>query len=58
VREKIKLRMGLDRYDRHLPFFDSTAPLPEGIDLSVDQIGQSSTLRDGRDRHARMVEGV
>ncbi len=56
--EKVKLRMGLDRYDRHLPFFDATAPVPEGIDLSVDQIGQSSTLRDGRDRHARMVDGV
>lgn len=55
---RLKLRIGLDRYDRHLPFFDGTAPIPDGIDLRVDQIGQSSTLRDGRDRHARMVEGV
>jgi 4,5-dihydroxyphthalate decarboxylase len=55
---KVKLRVGLDRYDRHLPFFDSTARIPDGLDLTIDQIGQSSMLRDGRDRHARMVEGV
>ncbi|MFN3891587.1 MAG: ABC transporter substrate-binding protein [Beijerinckiaceae bacterium] len=54
----LKLRIGLDRYDRHLPFFDGTAKIPGGLDVQVDQIGQSSTLRDGRDRHARMVEGV
>lgn len=56
--QRLKLRMGLDRYDRHMPFFDGTAKAPGSLDLVVDQIGQSSLLRDGRDRHARMVEGV
>jgi 4,5-dihydroxyphthalate decarboxylase len=55
--EQLTLRIGLDRYDRHLPFFDGTARIPDGLDVRVDQIGQSSTLRDGRDRHARMVDG-
>jgi len=54
----LKLRMGLDRYDRHIPFFDGTAKIPDGLDVRIDQIGQSSMLRDGRDRHARMVEGA
>jgi 4,5-dihydroxyphthalate decarboxylase len=58
LNDLVKLRIGIDRYDRHLPFFDNTVPVPEGIDLVVDQIGQSSTLRDGRDRHRRMVEGA
>jgi 4,5-dihydroxyphthalate decarboxylase len=56
--ERLKLRIGVDRYDRHLPFFDGTANIPGRLDVRVDQIGQSSTLRDGRDRHARMVEGL
>lgn len=55
---KVKLRIGLDRYDRHLPFFDGTAAIPDGLEIVFDQIGQSSSLRDGRDRHARMLEGV
>jgi 4,5-dihydroxyphthalate decarboxylase len=55
---KLKLKIGLDRYDRHFPFFDGTAPTPENVELVVDQIGQSARLRDGADRHGAMLEGM
>jgi 4,5-dihydroxyphthalate decarboxylase len=54
---KLKLTVGIERYDRHFPFYDGTVPVPEGIDLEVLQVGQSVTLRDGTDRHGRMLNG-
>ena len=53
---KLKLKIGLDRYDRHFPFFDGMAPTPENVELAVDQIGQSARLRDGAGRHGAMLE--
>jgi 4,5-dihydroxyphthalate decarboxylase len=50
--------LALDRYDRHFPFFDGTAPLPEGIDFDVLQVGQSAPGRDGTGRHERMYPGL
>ncbi len=55
--DRLALRIGIDRYDRHFPFFDGTAPAPDWLDLRVHQIGQSTMLRDGTDRHGRMLEG-
>lgn len=55
--EKLKLTLAIERYDRHFPFYDGTVPVPDGIDLKVLQVGQSVTLRDGTDRHARMLKG-
>ena len=55
--EKLTLRVGVDRYDRHFPFFDGTAPTPDWLKLDVRQVGQSTMLRDGTDRHGRMLEG-
>ena len=55
--DKLSLRIGIDRYDRHFPFFDATVPVPDWLELSVHQIGQSTMLRDGTDRHGRMLEG-
>ena len=55
--EKLKLTFGVERYDRHFPFFDNTVKVPDGIDLNVLQVGQSVTLRDGTDRHGRMLKG-
>lgn len=49
------LTLALDRYDRHMPFFDGTAPIPSPLNLTVLQVGQSGTLRDGTDRHERML---
>ncbi len=48
----------LDRYDRHFPFFDGTAPLPGGLDFEVLQVGQSAPGRDGTGRHERMYPGL
>jgi len=51
----LKLTIALDRYDRHFPFFDRTVKSPVGIELEVLQVGQSATLRDGKERHERML---
>ncbi len=50
-----KLTMALSHYDRHIPFFDGTV-VPEGIDLTVFEVGQSNPLRHGADRHERMLQ--
>jgi 4,5-dihydroxyphthalate decarboxylase len=50
------ISLALDRYDRHLPFFDGTIEPPPGIDLSIIQAGEAGTLRDGADRHGRMLQ--
>jgi 4,5-dihydroxyphthalate decarboxylase len=55
VKDKIKLSIALDRYDRHFPFFDGTVSVPETITLDALQVGQSVNLRDGSDRHGRML---
>jgi len=49
------ITLALDRYDRHFPFFDGTVNLPPGLELEVLQVGQSSSLRDGKSRHERML---
>lgn len=48
--------LAIDRYDRHLPFFDGTALLPEQPEIRVLQVGQTTTLRNGTDRHERMLQ--
>jgi 4,5-dihydroxyphthalate decarboxylase len=53
--DKIKLTIALDRYDRHFPFFDGTVPVHHDIELDVKQVGQSVKLKDGSDRHGRML---
>lgn len=52
---KLKLTIALERYDRHFPFFDGTVTPPAGVELDVQQVGQSVVLRDGTDRHERML---
>ena len=50
------ITLALDRYDRHIPFFDSTVQLPSQLkDLKVLQVGQHGLLRDGAARHERML---
>ena len=53
----LKLTLAVERYDRHVPFFDGTLSLPEGIELDVKQVGQSKGHRDGAERHGRMIHG-
>ena len=49
------ITLAIDRYDRHVPFFDGTVTLPPGLDLEVLQVGQETPLRDGRHRHEQML---
>jgi 4,5-dihydroxyphthalate decarboxylase len=49
------ITLAIDRYDRHFPFFDGTLGLPRGLDLSVLQVGETGSLRDGAHRHKRML---
>ena len=51
---KPKLTMALSHYDRHIPFFDGSVQL-EDFDLEVLQVGQSVPLKNGSDRHGRML---
>jgi 4,5-dihydroxyphthalate decarboxylase len=56
MQDSLKLTLALDRYDRHFPFFDHTVSVPNGVDLDVKQVGESVTLRDGSDRHGKMIK--
>jgi 4,5-dihydroxyphthalate decarboxylase len=53
----LKLSIALERYDRHMPFFDGTVKPPAGVRLDVYQVGQAGPLRDGGERHTRMLHG-
>jgi 4,5-dihydroxyphthalate decarboxylase len=55
--DELKLTIAIERYDRHFPFYDGTVPVPDGIELKVLQVAQCVTLRDGIDRHGRMLKG-
>src|ERR1043166_1736711 len=52
---QIKLTMALSHYDRHIPFLDGTAS-PEGIDLTVLEVGESIPRKHGGERHSRMLQ--
>jgi 4,5-dihydroxyphthalate decarboxylase len=51
----LRLTMALSHYDRHIPFFDGSVQI-ENVELDVLQVGQSSPLRHGQDRHERMLQ--
>lgn len=51
----VKLTMALSHYDRHIPIFDGSVQ-PEGVDLRVLEVGQSHPLKNGQDRHERMLQ--
>src|SRR5215813_6966927 len=53
----MELTIALERYDRHVPFFDGTVKPRDGVTLKVFQVGQSHPARDGEDRHGRMLKG-
>lgn len=52
---KLTVRLALDRYDRHMPFFDGTVHGSGDLAVEVYQVGQGPPLRDGTDRHERMI---
>jgi 4,5-dihydroxyphthalate decarboxylase len=49
------LTIALSHYDRHIPLFDGSVQA-EGVDLQVLEVGQSSPLKHGQDRHERMLQ--
>ena len=51
----LRLSMALSHYDRHIPFFDGSVQV-EGVSLQVLEVGQSSPLKHGQDRHERMLQ--
>ena len=53
---KGKLRIALERLDRHVPFFMGTVDPPDGFAWEALEIGlpNAPDRRDGTDRHARM----
>jgi 4,5-dihydroxyphthalate decarboxylase len=52
--DRPKLAMALSLYDRHVPFFDGTITLRE-FDMDVLAVGESNILRNGLNRHHRML---
>ncbi|MSP38691.1 MAG: 4,5-dihydroxyphthalate decarboxylase [Deltaproteobacteria bacterium] len=52
---QLKLTLALSHYDRHLPLFDGSVTA-NGVDLQVLEVGQSSPLKHGQDRHERMLQ--
>ncbi len=52
------LTIALNRYDRHVPFFNGTVTPPDGITLKPLEIGESIPYRDGTNRHARMLNDL
>ena len=50
------LTLAINRYDRHVPFFNDTVRLPRGITLQPLEVGESVIYRDGTDRHERMLK--
>jgi 4,5-dihydroxyphthalate decarboxylase len=52
---KLRLTMALSHYDRHIPLFDGSVTA-EDVDLRVLEVGQSSPLKHGQDRHERMLQ--
>lgn len=52
----MELTIALNRYDRHIPFFNGTVRPPKGHTLKPSEVGESSTYRDGTDRHERMLK--
>lgn len=52
----MELTLAINRYDRHVPFFNGTVDPPKGITFKPLEVGESSVYRDGTDRHERMLK--
>jgi 4,5-dihydroxyphthalate decarboxylase len=52
----VELTIALNRYDRHVPFFNRTVSPPKGITFKPLEVGESSVYRDGTDRHEHMLK--
>lgn len=54
--EAMQLSIAINRYDRHVPFFNETVRPPKGFTFRALEVGESSVYRDGTDRHERMLK--
>jgi 4,5-dihydroxyphthalate decarboxylase len=52
----MQLTIAINRYDRHVPFFNETVKPPKGISFKPLEVGESSDYRDGTNRHERMLK--
>ena len=53
----MEIKLAIDRYDRHFPFFDGSLSHSFNIEIRPFQVGQSAILQHGTDRHERFLEG-
>jgi 4,5-dihydroxyphthalate decarboxylase len=51
----VQITLALNRYDRHVPFFNDTVVPPSGITFKPLEVGESAVYRDGTGRHERML---
>src|SRR5487761_1859227 len=51
----MELTLAINRYDRHVPFFNGTVPAPNGVTFVPLEVGESTVYRDGTNRHERML---
>ena len=53
----MEIKLAIDRYDRHFPFFDGS--LTHSFDFAIKpfQVGQSALLQHGTDRHELFLDG-
>jgi len=56
ARSDLPLTLALERYDRHLPFFDGSVA-PAGVALTALDVGQNYGGRHGADRKHRILAG-
>jgi 4,5-dihydroxyphthalate decarboxylase len=54
---KLAIRLALERYDRHVPFFMKAVAAPKGVEIVDLEVGMAPPRRDGVDRHGRMLHG-
>lgn len=53
----MEIKLAIDRYDRHFPFFDGSLTHSFGFDIKPFQVGQSALLQHGTDRHELFLDG-
>ena len=53
----MEIKLAIDRYDRHFPFFDGSLTHSFDFDIKPFQVGQSAILQHGTDRHELFLDG-
>ena len=53
----MEIKLAIDRYDRHFPFFDGSLTHSFDFDIKPFQVGQSALLQHGTDRHELFLDG-